>query len=476
MKDEIKTLDFIEGIVFYGSHGRNDDNYYSDLDTFIYYDETGNINLISRVKKKILEILNNANEGVLDHFEIDDKWLVYTEHSFIKLEIGIKNITEAKKDAIYIIESRIQSPEQAIVYDKKGRVEKIYSENWVKLDDFEKLKQRFVSESHKFIYYFENSLSSLGESNLYGTYFNYILAFNTLVTLQSIVLGNYYNLYQPRKVLWSLFQNGGWKSVSKYLQATAGMNRPDIVNRKGKLRDLFLEVIEQGLKYFNLENTLLLRFRRLLENFDAKYPQFSNLRDISLIPNLYSETISIKEGLIYRTTSLSQYDKELVKKFLHDNDIKVILDLRGTNELERFVQYNNFYEEEIKDLYVKNLPIEPNDDLYSVFLEDGQEVIKIVFEDYFSKAATNKLIIHCEGGKDRTGILIALLLDLLGVSRKLIIEDYLLSFLDIKRDYIESVLKILDEEYGGVNNFLVNYCNVSKKAIDKIKETLVEKP
>jgi hypothetical protein len=413
--------------VFYGSHGRKDNNYYSDLDTFIYYDKTGNINLISRVKEKILEILNNANEGVLDHFEIDDKWLVYTEHSFLKLEIGIKNITEAKKDAIYIIESRIQNPEQAIVYDKKGRVEKIYSENWVKLDDFEKLKQRFVSESHKFIYYFENSLSSLGESNLYSTYFNYILAFNTLVTLQSIVLGNYYNLYQPRKVLWSLFQNGGWKSVSKYLQATAGMNRPDIVNRKGKLRDLFLEVIEQGLKYFNLENTLLLRFRRLLENFDAKYPQFSNLRDISLIPNLYSDTISIKEGLIYRTTSLSQYDKELVKKFLHDNDIKVILDLRGTNELERFVQYNNFYEEEIKDLYVKNLPIEPNDDLYSVFLEDGQEVIKIVFEDYFSKAATNKLIIHCEGGKDRTGILIALLLDLLGVSRKLIIEDYLLS-------------------------------------------------
>ncbi|MHA1884468.1 MAG: tyrosine-protein phosphatase [Promethearchaeota archaeon] len=40
---------------------------------------------------------------------------------------------------------------------------------------------------------------------------------------------------------------------------------------------------------------------------------------------------------------------------------------------------------------------------------------------------------------------------------------------------MESVLKILDEEYGGVNNFLVNYCNVSKKAIDKIKETLVEK-
>jgi predicted nucleotidyltransferase len=368
IKNETKNLDFIEGIVFYGSHGRKNNNYYSDLDAFIYYDESYDRNVILRVKEKIIGILNGDDEGISDDFEIDDTWVVYTEHSFIKLEIGIKPISEAKQDTIYIIESRIQSPEHAIVYDKNGKVKKVYSENWIKLDDFENLKERFISESYSFIYYFEKSLSNLAESNLYRTYFNYILAFNTLVTLQSIVLGNYYNLYQPRKVLWSLFQNGGWKSVSKYLQATAGMNRPDIVNRKGKLRDLFLEVIEQGLKYFNLENTLLLRFRGLLENFDAKYPQFSNLRDISLIPNLYSDTISIKEGLIYRTTSLSQYDKELVKKFLHDNDIKVILDLRGTNELERFVQYNNFYEEEIKDLYVKNVPIEPNDDLYSVFL------------------------------------------------------------------------------------------------------------
>ncbi|KKL88520.1 hypothetical protein LCGC14_1923910 [marine sediment metagenome] len=73
-----------------------------------------------------------------------------------------------------------------------------------------------------------------------------------------------------------------------------------------------------------------------------------------------------------------------------------------------------------------------------------------------------------------TGILVALLLDLLGVSRKLIIEDYLLSFLDTKRNYIELIFKTLDEEYGGVDNFLVNYCNVSLGAIDKIKETLAE--
>jgi hypothetical protein len=469
-------LDFIEGIVFYGSHGRKNNNFYSDLDTFIYYDESYDNNPIFRLKEKILEILNSDDEGVSNHFEIDDTWVVHTEQSFIKLEIGIKPLSEAKKDTIYIVESRIQKPEQAIVYDKKGRVKKIYSENWIKLDDFEKLKERFISESYKFIYYFENSLSSLGESELYRTYFNYNLAFNSLVRLKSIVDGNYYNLYQPRKFLWGVFLDGGWGLVLKYIQASAGMNRPYIVNRKGKLRDLFLEAIDQGTKYFNLENKLQSSFRQLLEKFDSKYPQFSNLRDISLLPNAYSDAVRIKEGLIYRTTSLSQYDKKLVMKYLHDKEIKVILDLRGTNELERVAQYNNFYDDEIKDKYVKNVPIKPNDDIYRIFLEEFQEEIKFVFEDYFSKAATNKLIIHCEGGKDRTGILIAVLLDLLEVSRKLIIEDYLLSFLDMERENIESVLEILDKVYGGANNFLISYCNVSKKAIDDIKETLVEKP
>ncbi len=437
------------------------------------------------MKEKILGILSSDNEGVFFNFEIDNKWLVYTERSFIKLEIGIKSISEARKDTIYIIESRIPNPEQAIVYDKNGRVKKIYSENWVKLDDFEALKKRFISESDKFIHNYEKFLSSFGESDSYRTYLNYNMAFQTLVSLQSMVDGNYYNLYQPREFLSSVFYNHDWKSVMKYIQVSTGMRRSDIVDRKDKMKHLFLEVIEEGMKYFNLEYGLTVRSQKFFEKFDLKYPQFSNLRDISLLPNKFSDTIKIKKGLIYRTASLSQNDKELVRKFLLDNDIKYILDLRGKIELERLVQNNNYYNYEIKDSYVKNVPIEANIDFpppnnpsghfYNRFLAVFQEEIKIIFEEYFSNAAIDKLIIHCEGGKDRTGIVIAILLDLLGVSRKLIIEDYLLSFLDTKSNYIESTLRILDEEYGGVKNFLLNHCSVSKKAIDNIIETLVEK-
>jgi len=159
--------------------------------------------------------------------------------------------------------------------------------------------------------------------------------------------------------------------------------------------------------------------------------------------------------------------------------------LRGKKEIERRVKNDNYYNNDIKEGYVKNIPIEPNlgspppdnpsKHFYIRFLEVFQEEIKIIFEEYFSKAAFNKLIIHCEGGKDRTGIIIAILLDLLGVSRKLIIEDYLLSFKDTKSYYIESTLGVLDKEYGGAKNYLLNHCGVSEKAIENIIKTFIEK-
>lgn len=36
IEDEIKKLDFVESIVYFGSYGRKDHDFYSDLDVFIY--------------------------------------------------------------------------------------------------------------------------------------------------------------------------------------------------------------------------------------------------------------------------------------------------------------------------------------------------------------------------------------------------------------------------------------------------------
>jgi len=52
------------------------------------------------------------------------------------------------------------------------------------------------------------------------------------------------------------------------------------------------------------------------------------------------------------------------------------------------------------------LPDKPYENFYYAFLKDYSGKFRLIFEDYFAKASTDRLIIHCEGGKDRTGMVI----------------------------------------------------------------------
>ena len=57
--------------------------------------------------------------------------------------------------------------------------------------------------------------------------------------------------------------------------------------------------------------------------------------------------------------------------------------------------------------------------------EAGDKVAKAI--EILAEPSHQPAIFHCTAGKDRTGVLAALVLGLLGVSRELIIEDYVLS-------------------------------------------------
>ena len=69
----------------------------------------------------------------------------------------------------------------------------------------------------------------------------------------------------------------------------------------------------------------------------------------------------------------------------------------------------------------------------------------------------------------------AILLDLLGIECDLIREDYLLSYSDTKQEYIEFIFETIDKEFGSTEKFLLDHCNVSNHAINKIKTILDEK-
>jgi protein-tyrosine phosphatase len=103
-------------------------------------------------------------------------------------------------------------------------------------------------------------------------------------------------------------------------------------------------------------------------------------------------------------------------------------------------------------------------------------------------------IVGCAAGKDRTGVTIALLLDLCGVPRDVIVEDYALSaqyfasprahiesddwrsrslVVDSPPDFMASALAHLDEEHGGARA-LLRHQGVTDEEMDRLIGLLTE--
>jgi protein-tyrosine phosphatase len=103
-------------------------------------------------------------------------------------------------------------------------------------------------------------------------------------------------------------------------------------------------------------------------------------------------------------------------------------------------------------------------------------------------------IIGCAAGKDRTGVTIALLLDLCGVPRDVIVEDYALSaqyfasprahiepddwrarslVVDSPPEFMESALAHLDERHGGARALLRRH-GVTDAEMDRLVDLLTE--
>lgn len=212
------------------------------------------------------------------------------------------------------------------------------------------------------------------------------------------------------------------------------------------------------------------------------YP-FENFRDISKIPNASDDYIKIKEGRIFRSANLPNFRSEIILDFIKKNHIEYLIDLRGLNEIEEYGKFKAMYDNYLKENYVINIPLDPQVkkyfpsdpylNFYYAVIKDYCENIGKLFKDYIVNAFNKKVIIHCQYGKDRTGIIIALLLDLLGVNRNLVIKDYLASEMDTKREYISLVFKIIEEKYKGIENYLIYQCGVSLDIIERIKIRLL---
>ncbi len=205
-----------------------------------------------------------------------------------------------------------------------------------------------------------------------------------------------------------------------------------------------------------------------------------NIRDLGGYPT--KDGKQTKWGKYYRADSLHNVSPEGHAFLQKEKGVHTIIDLRLSMEGK--------YRKEDKALYdFYNIPLlDPATfttkipksliDMYILMLETSKPKFKEIM-DIFLKKQGNPVLFHCRVGKDRTGVLAAILLDLAGVPRDIIVKDYALTgeykkitdeelnnrpllmsrnqfktMLECEPSYMEAFLDYMYEKYENAAGFL----------------------
>ncbi|AGZ45624.1 tyrosine-protein phosphatase [Actinoplanes friuliensis] len=163
--------------------------------------------------------------------------------------------------------------------------------------------------------------------------------------------------------------------------------------------------------------------------FSASY----NFRDVGGYAGLDNRTVRWRR--LFRADSLHRLKGDDLQTF-SDLGVRSVIDLRRVFEVEEHgrvpeaegLAYHNLVVKHIDwDTVAPSLPHERwLADRYLNFAEDGQEGLAAALSLIADPEAA-PVVVHCMAGKDRTGVVCALTLSLLGVSDADIAQDYALT-------------------------------------------------
>jgi protein-tyrosine phosphatase len=103
-----------------------------------------------------------------------------------------------------------------------------------------------------------------------------------------------------------------------------------------------------------------------------------------------------------------------------------------------------------------------------------------VFFKLLAEAESYPLLFHCSAGRDRTGVGAAMLLELLGVTRELIVKDFLVSNdtfpkIPLSPDQLTPIFELIDES-GGIEPFMLDVLRLDRDDLEKIRVNLLDTP
>lgn len=236
-------------------------------------------------------------------------------------------------------------------------------------------------------------------------------------------------------------------------------------------------------------------------------------------------SLSVRQKFLFRSGTLTHLTSRGAETLVDDLGVRTIYDLRSVTQTAKqptppaLLANNNVQidpnpvfpmtelsPERLVARYRQYMSDSGSDGFvaaYSEILRSGRAAFRRVFE-HVRDRPQEPLLFHCAAGKDRTGVLAALLLLTAGVAEDVVAREYALTdvglgeklkepyiksllkdpnfandrpgverMLSAKESYMAATIKWLEKEYGGVQGYLRKALELREDDIAKIRKSLV---
>lgn len=236
-----------------------------------------------------------------------------------------------------------------------------------------------------------------------------------------------------------------------------------------------------------------------------------NVRDLGGLST--DDGRSLTPGLVYRGDALGSLTPEDHRVITEDLGVKTVIDLRtieeaggdGLQDARTFPELTVFNFSIVPEGRIGREPFPSNEpeklaERYVENMEEGLEAIRDALVEISASAGRGEpVLFHCQAGRDRTGLLSALLLKSIGIADEDVIADYVASnrnATDVTKRLLENplyangadkpdeapvllqpetmkfFLNLIETRYGGIERWAESAA-IPPEVVASLRETLV---
>lgn len=444
---------------WYGSYSIGKWSPGSDLDAAVLLRKS---TLVSGIRQQLKEHLGSEIRHILS-LTNPERFTCYVGADLLKVECVLA--TDPEQLAWLADSNDVPAPRLVLAFERDATGQHLASraERSCNVD----VEAVLNLEIAKFLEAFEASSRAHARSDAFEFYFHYNLALGRLARLVQTARHKPERLYLPPQLTNTRLRP---EERMGFIKLSGSLYLPDANGKKRLLVGTFLQFVGELSRRHTLERSadeLALFLHAVIER-----DYFWNVRDWSKYLDVY-----IRPGVIIRASTLTRWQSELeLKRWLEAEKVRQIIDLR-TDRPEDEAPYEaniltgiNYVQMPI----LQNSPMDHSDrsaHYLGIVMDNLPRVVEVL---KCLAAGHGCSVVHCYAGVDRTGVVMALLGEVLGVPRDLLLEDYAASGADVYQRSLSKLLEAIDERGGVIR--LLEEAGLTGADIGRLERRLMNTP